>query len=97
MHTCKQSQPWVVAINTRFATRRSSQVQSYSSANALNVGLLLARLLYISIWNVVVVIWVHEPQSKHDLKNSLTRFEIIVPAGRRNIQGIVIQILNEQE
>ena len=38
----KQFQHDNVAINTRSATRRSRQVQIYGSANALNVGLLLA-------------------------------------------------------
>ncbi len=44
----------------RFAARRSSQAQIHSSANAFNFGLLLASFVYIRIWNIIVIIGVHE-------------------------------------
>ena len=56
----KQFQHYNVAINTRSATRRSRQVQIHGSANALNLELLLASFLYISIF-FIIVIRVHNP------------------------------------
>ena len=73
-----QIQHYNIAISTTFAAQRSCQAQIHSSANALNVGLLIASFgTYI-----------------FGIFSDSHRVEVIVPTGQRNIQGTTGQIVD---